>query len=84
VTVEDPDPERSQGVAECVDARHYGDPEDERPAGVAPLCEDCGEREAVERIDGRDLCEPCIGDRAASSVDNPTVAARWESDESDD
>jgi len=71
------------GPLERLDGSRYGDPEG-RPAGVGPPCEDCGEREAVERIDGRDLCEPCIGDMAASMVDNPAVSARWESDESGD
>lgn len=37
MTHEEPDPERSQGVAERVDARHYGDPAGERPAHVASL-----------------------------------------------
>jgi len=58
----EPDPERSQGVTERVDARHYGDPDDERPAHVEPphadesgetngsqfvRCSRCGGREMI-------------------------------------
>jgi len=57
---DDPDPERAESVGERVDARHYGDPEGERPAGVAPLCEGCGEREASVWVGGRDLCAECV------------------------
>lgn len=35
-TREEPDPERSEGVSERVDGRHYGDPEGYRPPHVAP------------------------------------------------
>lgn len=64
-----PDPERSQSVLERLDARHYGEPEDEDVAtlaGVAPPCEMCGEREATERVDDilgapfLDVCEDCL------------------------
>lgn len=56
------DPERSQGVAERVDARHYGEPDDYRPEHVAPPCEECREREAVGTVDGRLLCGDCLPD----------------------
>jgi hypothetical protein len=40
----DPDPERSEGVGERIDARHYGDPEGYRVgADRCGACWECGE-----------------------------------------
>ena len=51
------------GPLERLDASQYGDLGD-RPAGVGPPCDSCGEREAVESLDLGDrevaLCGPCI------------------------
>lgn len=63
----DGDPDRS--VLDRLDARYYGDPADERPAGVAPPCDRCGGRESVEQVDGRDLCSECIDDVEEDETD---------------
>lgn len=57
----DRDPERSERVADRLDGRHYGDRVDEPSElhGEAPLCDGCGERQAVERVDELDLCGDC-------------------------
>jgi len=51
------------GPLDRLDASRYGDLED-RPAGVGPPCDSCGEREAIRSFDheGREvhLCGPCI------------------------
>jgi len=52
---DEPDPEQDRSVTERLDARHYGDPDDHRPA--APPCSECGEREAVD--ERRQLCSEC-------------------------
>jgi len=47
------------------EAPHVGEPDDAsiaELAGVAPPCEECGEREATARVDGRDLCDECRPD----------------------
>lgn len=41
---------------------HVGEPDDatiSEIAGVAPPCEECGKREATERVEGRELCDEC-------------------------
>jgi len=52
------------GPLDRLDGSQYGDPEDHRPAHVAPLCDSCEEREAVEERDLGDetvaLCGRCI------------------------
>ncbi|WP_336331121.1 hypothetical protein [Haloarcula sp. CGMCC 1.2071] len=53
----DPDPERSEGVLDRLDARHYGDREQETPGGVAPPCSECGRR---ERLPDREVCSECV------------------------
>lgn len=58
------DPERDESVLDRVDGRHYGDDVEGEDysdlTGEAPLCEWCGERQAVERGGPRDLCEECV------------------------
>jgi len=47
------------------EAGMVGDPEDASPAelsGEAPLCDDCGERQAVQPVGRKDLCEDCKPD----------------------
>jgi hypothetical protein len=47
------------------EAENVGDPDDvsfQELAGVAPPCDECGEREADREVRGRPLCQPCIDD----------------------
>jgi len=58
----EPDPEQDRSAMQRLDARHYGDPEDDsivELSGIAPPCECCQERQAAGRLNGRDLCDPC-------------------------
>lgn len=44
------------------EASKIGDPEDASVTeltGVAPPCDDCGSKPAVQSADGRDLCGDC-------------------------
>ena len=84
---DDPDPERTESVGERVDARHYGDPEDDRPPHVAPpdgpdvvtLC-----RPGQEVWDGDlDRCPDCGTDdvRRLRPRDPATGALRGDGDD---
>jgi hypothetical protein len=47
------------------EAPGVGEPEDASVAeiaGVGPPCDECGTAEAVERVNGRDLCGSCADD----------------------
>ena len=69
----DRDPERSERVLDRLDARHYGDDldDDDRPVpdDVAPLCDSCGEREAVDSFPLGDEEVPLCGRCAVEDVD---------------
>lgn len=91
---DDPDPERSEGVADRLDARHYGDPEGERPPHVAPPdVEDVTDREDVEqalavyvdRLEG-ETRDPAAVLAAVESLADDLRAAGWADagDDSDD
>lgn len=62
----DPDPERSAPIGERIDARHYGDGEDHRPAHVAPpddspqlgTCRNCPDPATTDTDHGT-FCDEC-------------------------
>lgn len=61
----EPDPEQDRSAMQRLDARHYGDPDNESVdelIGMAPPCSECGSREAARSAHGRDLCEECADD----------------------
>jgi len=61
----EPDPEQDRSAMQRLDTRHYGDPENEsvdQLIGIAPLCSECGSREAARSVNDRDLCEQCADD----------------------
>jgi hypothetical protein len=45
------------------DSSQYGDPEDHRPAQLAPPCDECGESEKMTHpTDRGPLCESCFNE----------------------